>query len=1454
MSGQTTVKTKTEHRTLNLSLSPSLTQRPSSTVDQVYDTVAVGLDLVASIADGSDILAPLAAACRIMKSILEVVQAIENNQGEWTDLAGRLKGYMSALEERITLFETYPPPERVVDKAFSQPLSHYVDFLETMHDAVVELKAKRGRSRFGFMEAFSKVKIDAAEIKKLNRDIEDRHRQFMEALSLFTALHIQAIERNTNFTKGDVEITKNNVEITKANVEVTKAAVETVLTDVDASVILQLPMVAFDASSVHSTCQKGTRKAVLQTIQQWASDDTSGNAILWLCDIAGSGKSTVAMSAMESWRREGVLGGQFFFSIASNEGSTTDKFCSTIARDLVHYIPELAPHVATAVKQNPSFMRSSLDEQFRTLITGPLHHRQGRVILVIDALDECKSGSQRRKLVETLCTAVQESKNLKVFMTSRPDPVIQSVLGSLPIKYKLENRLHDVRHRDNIDDIANYVHQSLPGVLSEDKKRRLVEKANGLFIWASTACRMLNKETSLAPPDATYNRLISMDQAGAVDDLYSLIFERTDPEHHAVMYKMLALLLAAFEPLTANDLDDMLKHAGIQGSAKALVRNLGSVLTEDEATNLIQFRHPTLVEYLRRSSKTPSVDGCVKVYINIAVAHGQAASWCLKYLKSRTEGLKFNICEIESSFYLNREIPNLDAKISRSISRRLRYASSHWLFHLAETDDHWRSTLTSELRQIIQIPYVLYWTEILSLTGRMSRAIAGLRAMTRHAGLEDASKNSLDEIRRFLIAFTVPIQDSVPHIYISALPFTPIKSKLHLEGAKRYINTLSVTRGLEDAYPEVPSSLRGHDEPVTAVTLSPDGARIVSSSSDNTIRFWDADSGQPLGEPLRGHGGSVTAVTFSPDGSRIVSSSNDKTLRLWDANTGQPVGGPLRGHEDVVLAVAFSPSGQRIASGSQDKTIRLWNADTGRSLGEPLRGHEGSVNTVAFSPDSLRVVSGSRDNMIRFWDANTGQSLGEPVRGHEGSVNVVTFSRDGSQLISGSRDNTIRLWDPESGQSLGDPFRGHEGWVNTVAFSPDGSRVVSGSRDNTIRLVERWVNTVTFSPDGSRIVSGSSDKTIRLWNAETGQSLGEPHHGHEDWVRAVAFSPDGSQIVSSSNDTTIRLWDEASGQSLGNPLYGHKDWVLSVAFSPSGLQIVSGSNDKTIRLWDANTGQPLGEPFYGHKDWVMTVAFSPDGSRIVSGSRDETIRLWNTNNGQSLGEPLLGHEGSVNAIAFSPDGLRIASGSDDRTIRLWDAHTGQAWGEPLRGHEYPVFAIAFSPDSSRIVSGSFGKELLLWDVNTGQPSREPLDGHEDSVWAVAFSPDGLTNSLLARMTKRFVSGMQILDNLWESHSGVIKIGSRLVSGSSDKTIRLWDVPSGQLLGEPLPGHGNSINTVAFSPDGSKFISGSSDKTIRVWDADTDANENSSNQDDRKVACADFIEVLTPARWLGAIVR
>jgi hypothetical protein len=229
-------------------------------------------------------------------------------------------------------------------------------------------------------------------------------------------------------------------------------------------------------------------------------------------------------------------------------------------------------------------------------------------------------------------------------------------------------------------------------------------------------------------------------------------------------------------------------------------------------------------------------------------------------------------------------------------------------------------------------------------------------------------------------AISLRLVSEAQSILAGTRPLDPLRAYKQLVVARRLSQTTDVGP-LVDVLNELVNVIKIVEGPSTAssVAFSPDGRRIVSGS-DDTIRLWDAETGQPVGQPLTGHTDAVLSVAFSPDGHRIASGSWDKTVRLWDAGTGQPVGQPLTGHQNAVRSVAFSPDGRRIVSGSDDFTILLWDAETGQPGGQPLTGHTDRVSSVAFSPDGRRIVSGSDDKTVRVWDADiVGFSYPDPA-------------------------------------------------------------------------------------------------------------------------------------------------------------------------------------------------------------------------------------------------------------------------------------------------------------------------------------------------------------------------------------------------------------------------------------------------------------------------------------------
>jgi WD40 repeat protein len=368
----------------------------------------------------------------------------------------------------------------------------------------------------------------------------------------------------------------------------------------------------------------------------------------------------------------------------------------------------------------------------------------------------------------------------------------------------------------------------------------------------------------------------------------------------------------------------------------------------------------------------------------------------------------------------------------------------------------------------------------------------------------------------------------------------------------------------------------------------------------------------------------------------------------------------------------------------------------------------------------------------------------------------------------------------------------------------------------------REITSVAVSPDGHRALTGSYDETIKLWDVSSGQLL-KTFAGHSSHIASVAFSPDGKFFISGDGNGSLKLWAIQEGAPrLTCP--AHDLGVSAVAFSPDGHSVLSGGNDNKLKLWDLTSCKPV-KTFIGHSLPINAIALSPDGKMVVSAANEGTLKLWDIVSGKLL-RNLTGHSVFVYAVAFSPDGTKVLSGGTDTSVRLWEASTGKLI-RTMRDIPSEIHSVRFSADGKVGITGS-DVALQTWDLVSGKPLRtvKPTVGNWMMVKSIACLPEDLhvlvggedrTLRLFDLGSGQLLRAFGTRSN-WNTSAAFFPDGLTAISGGSSASVTRWSLESGRPVG--------AFNTisgydalVAVSPDGLLVASGKSN-SVTVWDAKT----------------------------------
>jgi WD40 repeat protein len=396
-----------------------------------------------------------------------------------------------------------------------------------------------------------------------------------------------------------------------------------------------------------------------------------------------------------------------------------------------------------------------------------------------------------------------------------------------------------------------------------------------------------------------------------------------------------------------------------------------------------------------------------------------------------------------------------------------------------------------------------------------------------------------------------------------------------------------------------------HDRVSAFGSFCPAGRVVMTCGWDGYVRLWDAKTGVQEGPNLR-HRFAVPGGGFSSDGRLLVTGAKDGTFRVWD----------FAGREDPerLFPLVMSPLGERLViSNAQAFAVANPLGAGNAEEGHPLRV-ERSWTPLAINDSGDRILlgrpaAGEAGYRLQLSDALASRLLGpehlwrerpercEFARGKAGQ-NVAMLWSNEVALVSG---NGVELWRKTVPGGLVD-----------LTLSSDGQWVAGGSgtqvfvwRSATGEAVlpaldhEQLVRRIIFDEAGGRILVCTSDETLngaaaRIWNVRTGKR--GPDVWHTDGVSNGRWLPDGRRVITVSEDGTGRIWDAETGQAIGDQL-SHRHQIEAVDLNER--LILTGGHDRTVRLWDKETGLPFGPPFtYGRE--VLSGHWLTEGNGFIA--------------------------------------------------------------------------------------------------------------------------------------------------------------------------------------------------------------------------------------------------------------
>lgn len=532
-------------------------------------------------------------------------------------------------------------------------------------------------------------------------------------------------------------------------------------------------------ASERTECLEGTRAETIQFITDWATGPVGSYNVLWLHALAGAGKSTLATTMANHFRRMRRLGAFLFFDRAVAERNDPTTVIRTLAYQVGSFHPVAGKAISDAILESPSICSSPLPAQFQQLLVDPLSSKavieaKLQIVLVLDNLDECGNAERRAKLLEILTKqSVKLPSTIRILITSRLEVDISRAIRS-------QSHIHiyeiDITSKVNGDDISSYLrhrmelirtknmHLSLPNDWpGNDSIHKLIARASGLFVWASTAMEFIDGGYD---PRGRLDIILRGEAVSgaqsALDSLYMKALESLSPsgiwddrDFVTDFTAIIGLVLVARRPLSTTAIDILLCLPSGR-PCMHLVSHLGCVLQQP----IVRVLHPSFADFLSDQSRCRRDDWI----FHPSVHNRHLAKRCLDHL---TEVLRENMCNLKLA----------EAITDETLPDDISYACDFWIDHICTIEGDIEPIL--ECLRAFAFGHILHWFEAMSILRRSRDTVRKLEGLLHWMSVSRLimyfrSIAALKEAcgRIIVPARTVSLNSSVKHVTLHG--FSPL--------------------------------------------------------------------------------------------------------------------------------------------------------------------------------------------------------------------------------------------------------------------------------------------------------------------------------------------------------------------------------------------------------------------------------------------------------------------------------------------------------------------------------------------------------------------------------------------------------------------------------------------------------------------------------------------------------